>query len=401
MLTGSSSIEAVDCNGVHERDLANITNVYVACGLVMGVPIRTDGGPKAIFDNGSTWSVPIYSCATALKATVKTVGLSVDPQATGRGLASLKVDSVTEKTYEKEQDQPLWGMEESGMRITDIPTVWGMISEEYAKYPNVSSIRQPSFRLPGYAGRGSLGGEGLFNSPPEILFQNLPAHDFPVQVANTIYTESSIRGGIMNEEWPVDMRGRAVLAVYARWSDLSRNASSVGTIIDLIWTDLAASAVVGTKGTLGPGNNAAAAAAADVPVVMIKPTVLKIRYHLAFGIPAFLLLVVIGLISGLAVFSFVTHMSTLEVLKLRLQQLSVGRVFTTVLYPEGSNFTMSPRDWSVTSGKRTVTLDGLKRPDLADGGYGGPHVVVDGGAVTQVTPLTYQVTGDKTPTYAQ
>ena len=382
------------CNGAGSGDYANISNIHVGCGLVRGVPIRTDGGPKAIFDDGSEWSIPLYSCATASRATIKTVEFLVTG---GGGLPSLQVKSIAPKEYKSEDDHPIWGMEDSGMRITEIPTIWGLVSEKYAKYPNVSTIKQPSFYIPGYAGDGAFAtGSGVFFGPPDTLSQNLPGHDFPVMVSNTIYQSDSI-SGIMSDSWPVDMVGRGTLGLYARWSDLSRNASSVGTIIDLIWTDLAASGVVGTKGVLGPGNDAAAAVEAkEAPVVMIQPSIRRIRYHLAFGIPAFLLLLVIVLISCLAVFSFVTHMSTLSVLKLRIQQLSVGRVFTTVLYPEGSNFTMSPREWSRASGKRTVTLDGVQPPGMGNG-YAQPHVIVDGEAVTQVTPLNYHMNGDKSP----
>ena len=346
-----------------------------------GIPIRTDGGPKAIFEDNSTWSMPLYSCATASRASIKTVDFSV----TGAGgLDSLQVNSIDPKEYASEDDYPIWGTEDSGLRMTEIPMIWGLLSPEYTGYPNVSTIKQPSFYLPGYASNGIQ--RSSFTRSPVVLYQNLPGHDFAVSVGNTVYG-SGISG--LGDSWPIDVLGRGNLGVFARWSDLLRN-SNANTIIDLIWTDLAASAVVGTKGTLGPGNNAAEAA--EAPVIMIQPIVRRVRYHLPFGIPAFILLLVVILVCGMSLLTLLTHRSIFSLLRLRIQQLSIGRVFTTILYPDRSSFTMSPKEWSQAVGKRTVTLDGIG-PSMGHNNTQA-YVVVDEKAVTQSTPLNSSIQGD-------
>ena len=55
--------------------------------------------------------------------------------------------------------------------------------------------------------------------------------------------------------------------------------------------DLAASAVVGTK-----GNAMGDAAANPVPVIHVRPAVHRVKYHYAYGIPAFALLAVLVLV---------------------------------------------------------------------------------------------------------
>jgi hypothetical protein len=57
------------CGGTAPTDRANISNIYVACGLLRGAPHRTDGGNPLLFESGSKWSSPLHSCASALRAT--------------------------------------------------------------------------------------------------------------------------------------------------------------------------------------------------------------------------------------------------------------------------------------------------------------------------------------------
>jgi aspartate ammonia-lyase len=54
----------------------------------------------------------------------------------------------------------------------------------------------------------------------------------------------------------IDYSGNYNMAVWARWQNFSQSAETVSLIPNLIFTDNAASAVVGTKGVLGPMNAA-------------------------------------------------------------------------------------------------------------------------------------------------
>ncbi|KAL4865247.1 hypothetical protein BDV12DRAFT_175013, partial [Aspergillus spectabilis] len=53
------------------------------------------------------------------------------------------------------------------------------------------------------------------------------------------------RSGLM------DYAGEGNLAKSRRWSTLSRSAESMTTVLNLVWTDYVANAVVGTKGSHG------------------------------------------------------------------------------------------------------------------------------------------------------
>lgn len=63
----------VDLPGNRARGAGKADNTHVNCNLVRDVPKRVDDGPGVIFESGSHWSAPTYTCASAVKATINTV----------------------------------------------------------------------------------------------------------------------------------------------------------------------------------------------------------------------------------------------------------------------------------------------------------------------------------------
>ncbi|KZL65248.1 hypothetical protein CI238_13372 [Colletotrichum incanum] len=161
--------------------------------------------------------------------------------------------------------------------------------------------------------------------------------------------------GVFSSSWPFDLRGAANMP--ALLNDLER----VADIIKLVWTDIAASAVVGTKGTLGPGNNAAAN---KTVTIFIKPTGKRIKYRWVFGIPAFILLLAMLVVTAAMLLYTALRVSSIVVLCRCLQQLTVGRILTTFLYPEDSNLFMSSKEWSHSNGHKTVSLGTVPRKGI-------------------------------------
>ncbi|GKT57918.1 LOW QUALITY PROTEIN: hypothetical protein ColTof3_05257 [Colletotrichum tofieldiae] len=344
------------CSGAGARDFANISNIYVGCGLLRGAPQRVDGGvATALFENHSKWSSSLHSCAAAVRAVVKTVGFSVNGT---DGLDSLKVTSINQKNYANVDDAPLWALEDSGLSMDGISAVWGIISPEYATRPNISTVRQPVFHLPGYS--DSIGGAAL-GGPNGIMRYNIPGSDFASDVMETLFGGSTSDGGAMGSSWPFDLAGAANMPVFKRWQAVSNDSERVSEVIKLVWTDVAASAVVGTKGVLGSVNNGAAE---EAVTITIQPVGKRIKFCWVFGIPAFVLLLVMSSIAVVLVLSAVLKSSTIAVLRHRLQQLTVGRVLTTFLYPEHSNLIMSSKDWSRLNGDKAVDLGEVPQRSL-------------------------------------
>ncbi|KAH6666926.1 hypothetical protein B0J14DRAFT_192364 [Halenospora varia] len=328
------------CSGAGNADFANITNILVSCGLIHGVPQRQDAGSSMVFDSGSKWSQPLYSCASAVKATVKTVSFTYN--GTTDSLKNLNITHIQNKVYKDEASKPLWGVEDTGnaYRIGQLPLIWGLISPKYENHPNVSSVRQESLYLPGLGAYGDFLGR--------LSSRNMPGSDFYSGAIGEAYSVTATNMGAL------DYSGDGNMAMWVRWQNLTKSVSTAAIIPNLIWTDYAAAAVVGTKGVLGPGN----AANKNLVALPVTPTTMQIRYHYAFGIPAFLtgFLLILSIIACLIVICF--GRGSVGRLKVHLHQTSPGRILTTFLYPSMHGMDMKTNEWKKKMAKKSVDLSG-------------------------------------------
>lgn len=313
-----------------------------------GIPRRTNPGSSLLFEDGSTWSVPLYACASAIKATINTVTMHLNNTAT---LENLNVTSIVPKTYRDTGSMPLWGFEESGLSLDGISPLWGIVDEKYENRPNVSFWRKPSLYLVGASDTLGQTLGGIANRD----FQYVPGTDFAPAAMNTLYTFGTSSSIITNSVLglAIDYTGAQNMAMYLRWQNLSANAGGAAQILNLIWTDLVASAVVGTKGTLGIGNTGTQG---QVVKITVHPIARKIKYHIPFAIPAFVLaFALLGISISTIVSMFLGNAST-GTLRKRLHQSSPGRLLVRSLAPIETIWTMSSKEWSREFGYFEVDL---------------------------------------------
>ncbi|OCK73509.1 hypothetical protein K432DRAFT_430554 [Lepidopterella palustris CBS 459.81] len=330
------------CTGAGNGDFANITNILVNCGMMRGVPQRQSPGSRLIFDSGSSWSQPIYTCASAIKATIKTVSFNYN--GTDSLLSSLTIPEIQDKTYANESSMPLWGVENTGNAYytQDMNLIWGLVSPAYENNQNVSTVRQPSLYLPGWI--GTLDTLGMLATS----YENLPGSDFSVGALATAYDIGGPNAG------QFDYSGQTNMAMWSRWQTLTNSPRTAALIPNLIYTDIAAAAVVGTKGVLGPGN----AAHENQVALPVTPTVSKIQYHYPFAIPALAAALILVVITLLAFVTVCLGGLGIGRMRLHLQQISPGRVYTTFMYRGPDGLTMNSKDWSKQFGKKMVDLSG-------------------------------------------
>jgi len=76
----------------------------------------------------------MYTCASAVKATIKTVSFSYN--GTQNSLKSLAAIDIKPKIYKDENSLPIWGVEDTGnaWNTEGINLIWGLVSPEYALY---------------------------------------------------------------------------------------------------------------------------------------------------------------------------------------------------------------------------------------------------------------------------
>lgn len=236
-------------------------------------------------------------------------------------------------------------------------------------------VKQPWLYLLGLGLDSSLWDTFRLSSSSSGGIQNLPGAEFAILVTNTIYKRNGIK------DWPLDLTGRSDMAVFTRWQELATTPEGTAKMINLLWADLAASAVVGTKGIMQPYSSSSSSSITrqsprqqyrggpeseqPIPVVHVRPMTPLMRYHLEYGIPAYVLLTMLVALTSWMLIAWFTKMSTLDKIRVRMQQLSAGRIFTSVLYPGESDFRMPPRQWSRISGNRLVKFVDDKGGDAA------------------------------------
>jgi len=189
--------------------------------------------------------------------------------------------------------------------------------------------------------------------------QNLPAIDAPIGGLTFAYCvggfgsfTNNVNCGAKSDS--TEYSGSNNIAMWLRWQSLTKNAESASLIPSLIWTDFMASAIVGTKGVLGPGNNAQK----NIIPLSVTPIAMKIRYHIYYAIPAILalLLVLIITIMALAVTCF--YGLGIERLRNHMRQISPGRIYTTFLFPTPGGMSMRSREWGRSLGRNQIDLSG-------------------------------------------
>lgn len=340
------------CSDTDPSIYANISNILVACGLMRGVPQRLDGGSSNTYERDSQWSQKIFTCASAVKATVKTVTFEY----TGSGsLEGLKAIEIKDKEYSDEADMPLWGVENSdGAYLTgDIQLIWGIVDDTYIGHPNVSTLRRPSLYLPGNLGLSDTLGASYGS------WQNFPGADFPFGALSASYktqnADFSSQQALNPTTAGADYTGHDSLAMWARWQNLTAHADLASLIPNLLYTDIAASRVVGTKSTLGSRGNHGA----RVPVT-VQPIISTVRYHMAFGIPAFIvaaILVALGLwLIVCTIFPGPGKRRGFERMRLHIQGLASGRIYTMKEYPAIVDGTTNAKSWNSSFGTTNVSL---------------------------------------------
>lgn len=332
-----------------------MTNILVACGQMRSVPQRVGPGSSLIMEDGSSWMQKIYTCATAPKATIKTVSFSYNTtNAESDGLlTALAVEGTRDKKYLTEESMPLWGVEDTGNAYLtpEINLVWGLVSPDYEGSPNVSTVRRPSLYLPGWF-TDDTGGAYSYGS-----WQNMPGSDFTIGALVTAYSVSysSLFSGA-GTTGGVDYTGEASLAMWAKWQNLTKSADTASLVPNLIFTDSAASTVVGTKGALGPGN--ANKDAGDIPVIRVTPIYFQIGYNLPYAIPAFIAAFLLILVLSVAVAAALGRGAGYKRMRRQIQQLSSGRIYTTFMQPDSGALTMRSKQWSRALGGKLVDLSG-------------------------------------------
>ncbi|GLA15239.1 hypothetical protein AnigIFM62618_001755 [Aspergillus niger] len=337
------------CHYPSDQALSNMSFVGVACGTVFAAPRRLDGD-SLIPDTNSTWSTPLYSCAAATKAAVREVTFRFN--GTG-GLDKLVIQSINEKKYNDPSELPLWGVERlKNHTLQNVRPLWGLVSPEVGARDDISTVQRDYLWLPGY---------------PDLVTSDTIAGE-PSMPGNLFYTQrllSLFDIATLNQATS-RYTGSGDLALYNRWFELSSSASGVEKMLGLIWTDMTANTVVGTRGWHNApsqtSNNSKRMSKRDVGGVSVPVTLWSrnIKYHLPYAIPAFIVLALSIALAGFTICLLILRRTGLGQMRSYLARTSPGRILGNALHPDQAGVLASTKTWIQQVGVRKATLPGQK-----------------------------------------
>lgn len=322
------------CTRTTSVDYANISNIHVHCGMIYGVPQRQTPGDSIMFDDpGSNWSVPLYSCAAGAKATIKTVSFAFNGS---DDLSGLRVTDVKPKKYSDESSKPLWGVENTRLLLQDTNPLWGLVTPESASKLGLSTLRKDHLWLPGQG--------GFLTMTPE--FQNLPGAYFYGNALSGLFSPTS------NAFF--DYTGGTSVSLLLQWQNLSQTAAGTAQALNLIWTDIAANYVLGTRSIITTD------AENGVPDVSVVFYASRIRFHIIYGIPAFLTLAMVLLVCVLTLVSILVQGSGPRRMTKFSNWTSTGRIFTSLEQDSDGNViylsSKPSKAWTKEEGKHDITV---------------------------------------------
>ncbi|KAL7273325.1 hypothetical protein RUND412_003829 [Rhizina undulata] len=307
---------------LRRTDEVNITNIAVECTTILGAAKRRDGNPNGLrFDPGSNWTIPIYTCASAIKASVKEVEFSVN--GTYPELQNIQINSIEPVYYSSQASMPLWAMEKTGLPISQFSPLWGIVED---KYETCRTFLRSEETTSGAEFPASvLTAVTLLMSDADVLIS-----DF---VGRQTYS------------------GENSFAMLAKWQNLSAPSENTSRIINLIWMDLMANSVMGSCSALtyeshASGNN--------MRMISVTPYARKITYNILYAIPALMILGLLFVLCSIGLFLWITSRLTMPLITQLINQTSTGRTVTNILYLELCPADAAKKTWVKSVGRKTM-----------------------------------------------
>lgn len=246
------------------------------------------------------------------------------------------------------EDEPLWGVEKvdpsQNLNISNINLLWGLVSNMYENDTEISTIRAKEFYLPvAYTG-GDM----------SVFKDSLAVASVFTAAWNTAYTEVAWIAGVSFGGLP-SYSGDIQYSLFLKWRELSKTIDGAATILNLIWTDLVASAVVGT--TTGFENSSAT----QNPGVLGQRQVnerhsVVIYRNLLFAIPAFVVLCIWAALLVATLGLLVSRKASIDLLSYYMNQSSLGRAVLNAEHPDPSMTTSNSENWTNTFGNESLAI---------------------------------------------
>ncbi|KAJ3455213.1 hypothetical protein MRS44_013813 [Fusarium solani] len=322
-------------------DVVNMSTVGIQVGMIMGAPHLTDGSDSLILEPKTKWTQNMIACASAARASIKTVKFT----ANGTSLENVRVVQVLDKIFPDEASMPLWAIERTNLTIKTYSPLWGLVDDRYESSEAFLTTRKRSLWLP--AGRGFQAQHaGLEMS----IFDSTPADAHMMALSAAYDVGNSVSPGLGQMDYTaVDNFG-----LYVRWRDLSRSSETARTLINLIWTDIMANLVLGTKPGPFSSEKMLDNPSYDRVAQLWKRHVV---YDLRYAIPAIVLLALwLSILLGSTLLILLSRVSFSALTQLA-NQLAPGRIAVNFLNSEACRSDAPTKEWGTRAGSLIIGFE--------------------------------------------
>lgn len=298
-----------ESQGYVKTDESSINNPLVEVGMLLGTAYRTDDGSAEVEAN-TQWTIPMYTCATAIRASIADVSFFSNNTA---ALTNLQVTAVTRRSYSSDEAAPLWAVEKTGLTIKEIVPFWSIVDDSYAS---------------GNASLFTRRGDGLYLPAGYTTLPTFTDLDDTSAAAGAIAPGAALAATYastaplarLDDNHIMDYSGVTNYPFLLRWQQLTQSANSSSTAINLIWTDIMANYVVGTLSNLNRRNGS------DSADITVRGFDRRVRYDLRYAIPAFIYLGVYVLVLVAALVLWAFRRATFADLRVLLNQTATARI---------------------------------------------------------------------------
>jgi hypothetical protein len=262
------------------------------------------------------------------------------------------------------------------MNISDVDALWGLVHDRYENSAHLWTLRREKFWLPAIA--------TVFATISSASDSLASANTFGAALAEVYDLYLSSSTGLY------DYSGQTNLALNRLWQGYSQNASTTGNIINLIYTDIIATALVGTKSAIMRSSLGAQSSSNDgtsLPanaLAQVRKFELKVQYNLFYAVPAFIVLLLSAIMFLAAVAMWIARRFSVAGLRQLLNQTSTGRTMTSILYPELCDPRAPTKEWIEKAGTvQLAPVYGFKR--MAKGSGVAGENSIDSGSTARGT----------------
>jgi hypothetical protein len=320
-----SNDATVPSRGFGGADLVNIQTIHSDSYFLItpGIPLPDWSPAHQRKDPGTRWEHKVYTCVTALTASIKEISFSYNK--TNDTISVLNVGNLP-----KTKPTPLWGMENPGWNISQVQPIWGVVSETAKNNPALSVIQKEKFYLP--AGSSSMIGE--------------PADSFalPSVGVSALHKLFELFDRVDTGTDYASYSGAANYEAYKRWYNTTANPETAWQMIHVIWADIMGNMAMSTN-SIPSGDT--------LPVMIWER---RIIYDMKFAIPAFVFLAIFLVFMSLLLFFVVTKKTSIENVRQIMNMTGTGRAVTNAHSPSAAAASARTKDWVRSTGQEIVRV---------------------------------------------